>query len=39
MTLKFDAKFEKKTDLWSVNCHNEYIKFLPGDLKLSKLGL
>ena len=33
------CKIWRKTDLWFVNCHNEYIKFLPGDLKLSKLGL
>ena len=37
MILKSDAKFWKKTDLWFGKRHEEYGKFLPEQLKVSKL--
>ena len=39
MALKNDAKFEKRTDLWFGKWHEEYGKFSPEHLKVSKLGL
>ena len=37
MTLKSDAKFEKKTDLWFGKWYEEFGKFLPEHSKVSKL--
>ena len=39
MTLKSDAKFEKKNDLWFRKFHEEYGKFSPEHWKVSKLEL
>ena len=39
MTLKTDAKLEKKTDLWFGKCYEEFGKFSPEYLKVSKLRL
>ena len=38
MTLKSDAKF-KKANLWFEKCHEEFGKFSPDHLEVSKLGL
>ena len=39
MTLKSDAKFDKKTDLWFEKWHEKFGKFSPEHLKVSKLAL
>ena len=38
MTLKGDAKFGEKTDLWFGKSHEEYGKFSAENWKVSKLG-
>ena len=37
MTMKSDEKFEKKKDLWFGKWHEEYGKFSPEHLEVSKL--
>ena len=39
MTLKGDAKFEEKLTLGLEKMHEEYSRFSPEHLKVSKLGL
>ena len=39
MTLESDAKFEEKLKMWFGNEHEEFNKFSPEYLKVSKLGL
>ena len=39
MTLKSDAKFEKKNDLWFAKWHEEFGKFLSEHFTVSKLGV
>ena len=39
MTIEFDAKIWKKSDLWFGKLHEEFGKFLPEHRKFSKLGL
>ena len=39
MTLKYDAKFEKKPDLWFGKSCEEFGKFLPEHTKFLELGL
>ena len=38
MTLKSEAKFERKTDLWFRKLHGKFGKLLPQHWKVSKLG-